>query len=419
MKSEERKKFISIMIWFCITMFYCYQYILRALPNIIMPDIMDKYNVGATEFSSFAGMYYAGYVIVHIPIGILLSRFGARAILPMCIAITSIGLVPLAYFDNWTSVVIGRTLTGIGSSAAIVGALQIFRIIYPDKFSRMLGIMVFFGLITVVYAGSPLANVIAIIGIDATIGVLLYSGIALAVFTYLLMPKSAGETSHASIFTDIKATLGNPKIIVASLLAGFMVGPLEGFADAWGSAFMITVYDIEKSVADTITLSVFLGMCIGCIVLPYIADKTRMYFGVTISSGIVMILCFVHILSGNANADSLYYACLVTGVFCAYQVVIISKIATFVSEERSGVAAAIANMIIMAFGLLFHKFIGITLDWQWDGTWKGQMIQGVRSYGTDAFINSISIIPAATTIAVVGFIIMAMTNVIRVKLMKK
>ena len=419
MKSEEKTKFISIMVWFCITMFYCYQYILRALPNIIMPNIIDKYNIGATEFSSFAGMYYAGYVIVHIPIGKLLSRFGARAILPMFIAITSIGLAPLAYFDDWTSVVIGRTLTGIGSSAAIVGALQIFRIIYPDKFSRMLGIMVFFGLITVVYAGSPLANVIAIIGIDVTIKVLLYSGIALAALTYLLMPKSVGEASHTSILTDIKATLGNPKIIVASLLAGFMVGPLEGFADAWGSAFMVTVYDIEKSVADTITLSVFLGMCIGCIVLPYIADKTRMYFGVTILSGIVMILCFVHILSGNANADSLYYACLVTGIFCAYQVVIISKIATFVSKERSGVAAAIANMITMAFGLLFHKFIGITLDWQWDGTWKGQMTQGVRSYDTDAFVNSISIIPAATTIAVVGFIAMAMTNVIYIKLIEK
>lgn len=415
MESEERKKFISIMVWFCITMFYCYQYILRALPNIIMPDIMNKYSVGATEFSSFAGMYYAGYVIVHIPIGIMLSRLGARTVLPLCIALTSIGLVPLAYFDNWTSVIIGRTLTGIGSSAAIVGALQIFRIIYPDKFSRMLGVMVFFGLITVVYAGSPLAKVIAMIGINATIRILLYSGIALAVFTYLLMPKSAGETSSSSILVDIKATLGNPKILVASLLAGFMVGPLEGFADAWGSAFMMTVYNIEKSAADSITLSVFLGMCIGCIILPYIADKTRMYFGVTIASGIAMILCFIHILSGTATADTLYYACMVSGLFCAYQVVIISKIATFVSEERSGVAAAIANMIIMAFGLVFHKFIGITLDWQWEN----QMTNGVKSYGAEAFINSISIIPAATTMAVIGFIIMAMTNVIRVKLMKK
>ena len=75
MKTEERKKFISIMVWFCITMFYCYQYILRALPNIILPDMMSKYGVGASEFSSFAGMYYAGYVIVHIPIGILTNGF--------------------------------------------------------------------------------------------------------------------------------------------------------------------------------------------------------------------------------------------------------------------------------------------------------------------------------------------------------
>ena len=414
MKSEEKTKFVSIIVWFCITLFYCYQYILRALPNIIMPDIMNKYSIGATEFSSFAGMYYIGYVIVHIPIGILLSRLGAKIVLPACIALTAIGLVPLAYFDNWAVVIIGRVLTGIGSSAAIVGALQIFRIIYPDKFSRMLGIMVFFGLITVVYAGAPLANVIMMIGIDTTIGVLLYSGIALALFTYFLMPNSAGETSDSSILIDIKATLGNPKIITASLLAGLMVGPLEGFADAWGSAFMISVYSIEKSVADSITLSVFLGMCIGCIILPYIADKTRMYFGVTITSGIAMILCFMHILSGIATANTLYYACLVSGIFCAYQVVIISKIATFVSEERSGVAAAIANMIIMTFGLVFHKFIGITLDWQWNG----KMLQSIKLYEAEAFINSISIIPAATAIAVIGFIAMVMTNIIRVKLMK-
>jgi predicted MFS family arabinose efflux permease len=396
-------------------MFYCYQSILRALPNIILPNLMSKYGVGASEFSSFAAIYYVGYVIMHIPIGIMLSRFGARTVLPICIVITSIGLVPLAYFDSWTAVVIGRTLTGIGSSAAIVGALQIFRIIYPDKFSRMLGFMVLFSLITVVYAGPPLAKVILLIGIDTTIGMLLYSGLALAAFTYLLMPKSAEETSHSSVMVDLKSTFGNPKLIIASLLAGLMIGVMEGFADAWGSVFMITVYGLEKSVADSITLSVFLGMCAGCIILPYIADKTRMYYGVTIASGVIMILCFIHILSGTATSDTLYYACLVSGVFCAYQVVIISKIATFVSEERSGIAAAIANMIIMTFGLFFHKFIGITLDWQW----TGKMTQDVKSYSVEAFTNSIAIIPISAAIAIIGFAIMVMINIRHARSLKK
>jgi len=104
MKTEERKNFISIMVWFCITMFYCYQYIVRALPNIILPNMMSKYGVGASVFSSFAAMYYAGYVIITIPIGIMLSRFGARTVLPICIVLISIGLVPLAYFDLWAAV---------------------------------------------------------------------------------------------------------------------------------------------------------------------------------------------------------------------------------------------------------------------------------------------------------------------------
>lgn len=415
MKVEEKNKFISILIWSCITMFYCYQYILRPLPNIIMPNIMRKYDIGASEFGTFAGVYYVGYIVVHVPIGILLSRFGARVILPLCIACTAFGLTPMIYLDSWWSVVVGRVLTGIGSSAAIVGALQIFRILYPSKFTRMLGIMVSLGLITTVYAGTLLSEVIESIGIDTTISVLLYAGIILAVLTYCLLPSSVSEASGNNIWADIKAIIFNYKLLFTSLFAGLMVGPLEGFADAWGSAFMISVYGLDKAIADSITLSVFLGMCAGCLILPYIADKTRLYFGVTIFSGIVMIICFAYILSGRADADSLYYTCVITGIFCAYQVVIIARIATFVSEERSGMAAAVANMIIMTFGWVFHNSIGMTLD----NLWNGEIVGGTRSYSAEAFITSISIIPTAMSLAITGMTVIVMANVVHARLIQK
>lgn len=415
MKVEEKNKFVSMLVWLSLTLFYCYQYILRMLPNIIMPDIMSKYQIGAAQFGSFAGIYYIGYIAVHIPIGILLARFGGKKILPLCIALTASGLVPLVYFDFWGSVVIGRALTGIGSSAAIVGALQIFRIIYPDKFARMLGFTVSASLITVVYVGTPLASVIKSVGIDATINILICSGIALALITYIIMPKSAQGVSHSDIWTDIKAVICNYKLLFASLFAGFMVGPLEGFADAWGSAFMIAVYGIEKTIADSLTLSILFGMFMGCIILPYIADKTRLYLGVTIVSGMGMIICFVYILSGGANEKSLYYICLITGIFCAYQVVIISKIATYVSEERSGMAAAVANMIIMTFGWVFHNAIGISLDKSWDGV----LVNGLKSYSSEAFVTSISIIPIMISLAVVGFTVMGISNIIHARIQQK
>lgn len=415
MKVEEKNKFVSMLVWLNLTLFYCYQYILRMLPNIIMPDIMSKYQIGAAQFGSFAGIYYIGYIAVHIPIGILLARFGGKKILPLCIALTASGLVPLVYFDFWGSVVIGRALTGVGSSAAIVGALQIFRIIYPDKFARMLGFTVSASLITVIYVGTPLASVIKSVGIDATINILICSGIALALITYIIMPKSAQGVSRSDIWTDIKAVICNYKLLFASLFAGFMVGPLEGFADAWGSAFMIAVYGIEKTIADSLTLSILFGMFIGCIILPYIADKTRLYLGVTIASGTGMIVCFVYILSGSANEKSLYYICLITGIFCAYQVVIIFKIATYVSEERSGMAAAVANMIIMTFGWVFHNAIGISLDKSWDGV----LVNGLKSYSPDAFVTSISIIPIMISLAVVGFTMMGISNIIHARIQQK
>lgn len=404
---ENNNKFISMMVWVCVTMFYCYQYILRVLPNIIMPEIIDKYAIGANEIGTFGSVYYVGYVAVHIPIGILLSRLGGRIVLPACIAISALGIMPIIYFDYWETVIVGRTLTGIGSSAAIVGAFQIFRMIFPDKFSRMLGIMVSFGLITIVYGGGPLTNIIQEFGIDMVLNILLYSGLILAAVTYFIMPKSLEEVSHSNIWGDIRAVLSNYKLLLASICAGLMVGPLEGFADVWSNLFITTVYNIDRVIANEITSSVYLGMCIGCVVLPYIAEKIKMHVGVTIFSSVAMILSFMHVLGQDANADTLYYACLIMGVFCAYQVVILSKITTFVSEERSGMAGSIGNMIVMFFGSIFHKVLGYTTEYYWAGE---QAESGAKIYSSEALIKGMYAIPIASFIAIIGLFIIVFIN---------
>jgi MFS family permease len=407
-KVQNNNRFTALLVWSCITLFYCYQSILRVLPNIIMPNVMNQYNVGATEFGSFSGLYYIGYISAHIPIGIFLSRFGAKIVIPLCIACTALGLAPLVYYDTWWTVLLGRTLTGVGSSAAAVGALQIFRVLYATTFVRMIGAMVSLGLITTVYASASLLRTIQSIGLNTTINLLLYLGIGLAIITYLFTPKSANKISHTGIWTDIKAIISNYNLLLISLFAGLMLGPMEGFADAWGSAFIISIYGIDKITADSIIFSILLGMCAGCIILPYIVEKTGLYFGITIFSGIGMLICFIYILSGNANVESLYYTCIITGILCAYQIIMLAKITTLVSVERSGMASAIANMIIMMFGWIFHNSIGRILDY----SWNGERIDGVKFYSSDAFINGISIIPYAMCIAIIGLSVMALLQTI-------
>ncbi len=407
-------KVTAFLIWLLITVFFCYQQILRILPNIICKDVMSDFGIGAAEFGSFAGVYYIGYIALHIPIGLALSKIGARRILPACIILTSFGLIPLIYNLGWNSVLVGRVLTGIGSSAAAVGALQVFRIVYPAKFAMMLGIMVSVGLITVVGAGQPLSAIVSHIGVAAMINILLYIGLALGVVMYVIMPRSTEEVSHSNVLSDIKATLFNSKLLFTSIFGGLMIGPVEGFADAWGSEFLLNVYNVSKTTADFMSLSVFLGMSFGAVILPYITDKTGYSFGVIVTCGIGMFLCFIYMLTGDANIMALKAVCIVIGVFSAYQVLILAKVASFVCEERSGMAGAIANMVMMTFGWFFHNMIGSTLDNSWDG----KIVDGVRYYSPEAFIKSLVIIPNSMVVAVIGLTAIGMTIFIKARKIK-
>ena len=398
--ASRQNTIIATIIWLFVTLFYCYQYILRLLPNVIMPELMKQFSVGAVEFGNFAGIYYIGYVLMQIPFGLLFSRFGGKYVMPISIIITAIGLLPIANSDSWQLVMVGRFLIGIGASAAIVGAFQIFRIIFPEHFSRVLGAFVCVGILTAVYIAKPLSSIINDIGIKITVNSLSLSGIILAIATYIILPKMPVSRT-ANVWKDIKAVMGNKKIIIISLLAGLMVGPMEGFADAWGTAFFRVVYGIDRYLADDIVAKVLIGMCAGSLILPYIAEKTKSYYGTSLASGVIMGICFILFLNTIGGALALYMACIVIGVFSAYQVVIIPYIASFAAPQLSGMAAAVSNMIIMSFGYLFHSLIARTVE----NSSEAVIIDGVPSYSYDSYIYGISLIPGAIIIAVIGFAI--------------
>lgn len=400
--SKNRVLSHGMMIWICLTLFFCYQYILRILPGLIMPALVTQFKVGAEEFGNFAGIYYVGYVIMHIPIGVLLSRFGGRIILPVCIILTFLGLLPLMYCQTWSYVMIGRLITGVGSSAAVVGALQMFQIIFPQNFSRMLGAMICAGLLTTVYASKPLAEIINSIGINKVINILIIIGLGLSMMTFCLLPGNIiANSAKSSVWLDLKGVIGNYRLIIVSILAGLMVGPLQGFADSWGSTFISAVHVIDLSTASSIVSKILLGDCLGCLLLPYIAEKTNSYYGLTIISALGMTGGFIYLLLSSGNANSLTMICLIIGIFAAYQVVIMPKITSFVPENLSGIAGAVANMIIMAFGGIFNSIIGMVIGRLSDKP-LGQDYNNLTAFDKNAYLTGIALIPSAMIIAGLG-----------------
>jgi hypothetical protein len=173
-----------------------------------------------------------------------------------------------------------------------------------------------------------------------------------------------------------------------------MVGPLEGFADVWGSGFLKQVYGFDATAASYIPSMIFVGMCFGAPVLSYIASIVKNYLAVIMLAGVVMFACFLMLILGDLNQNTMIISFAIVGVCSAYQILAIYKASTYVSDHVVGLTTAVANMIIMSFGYAFHSTIGIVIN-----AFGGSTVN-------KAFMYGISVIPLTLGFGVIGFSIL-------------
>jgi len=386
---------IAWMMWVIASVFYAYQYILRVMPNIMLEDIMHQFGINALTFGQFSGVYYIGYSLMHLPIGIMLDRFGPKKVMTGCILLTVAGMMPLIFAHHWAYPIIGRFLIGLGSSAAILGVFKIIRMIFEEgKFARMLSLSVTIGLVGAIYGGGPVSYMRDIMGYRVTVEFLAVLGGVLALLTYLVIPH-VETASQGTVFSDIKEVFTNKRVLAICFLAGLMVGPLEGFADVWASAFLKQSYGFEATLAATIPSMIFIGMCFGSPVLTFIADKMKNYFTTIAISAALMALFFFGILFTVLSSTLLSVGFVIVGICSAYQILAIYKASTYVREGLVGLTTAVSNMIIMTFGYAFHAIIGTVVN-----AMGGPEAPYALAYG-------VTVIPIALTIGFFGFTYLA------------
>lgn len=388
-------KNIAYFAWITASLFYAYQYILRVMPNIMLNDIVQQFHISPVVFGQFAGVYYIGYAAMHLPIGVLLDRIGPRKVMTGCILLTVIGLLPIVFATHWVYPMVGRALIGIGSSAAILGTFKIIRITFTaQRFTRMLSLSVTIGLVGAIYGGGPVSYLCQALGYKTVVVLFALLGLVLAAVTYIIVPNIE-PTQSKNIWTDVKTVLKNQKVMLICVAAGLMVGPLEGFADVWGSSFLKQAYGFPSKTASYLPSMIFIGMCFGAPFLSLIAERTGRYLDVIIGAGALMLVTFLLLILQILNVETISVGFLLVGVCCAYQILAIYKASTYVPEHVAGLTTAVTNMLIMSFGYAFHSSIGALIE----------LYGGIQS--TRAFTYGIGLIPLTLAAGTFIFVMVA------------
>ena len=385
---------IAWVIWLSASIFYAYQYILRVMPNIMLDDLMHQFNIDAAIFGQYSGVYYIGYCLMHLPLGIMLDRYGPRKVMTGCILLTVVGLLPILFTGHWIYPIVGRFLIGMGSSAAILGTFKIIRMTFKEQqFTRMLSFTVTIGLIGAIYGGGPVSYFCMKLGYQTMVQIFAGMGVGLAALTYWIVPDLK-PMGHHSVITDVKEVFTNRKVLAICFFSGLMVGPMEGFADAWGSTFLKQIYHLDVTTASFFLSLIYVGMGFGGPLLSFISEKNGNYLRTIIGAGVIMSLGFMPLIFGFMTKNAIIMNFILIGMCSAYQIIAIYKASTYVPERVASLTTAVANMIIMSFGYAFHAVIGNVVN-----LYGGPEV-------TTALVYGIGIIPLTLIIGTVGFLIL-------------
>ena len=89
MKFKSSK--IGWIICIVAAIFYCYEYILRITPSIMIPELMHDFHADATKLGIIAACYYFVYTPMQIIVGLLLDLYGPRKILTLAAITCTVG----------------------------------------------------------------------------------------------------------------------------------------------------------------------------------------------------------------------------------------------------------------------------------------------------------------------------------------
>ncbi len=87
-------------IWLLSAIFMFYKYALEVSPSVMTSTLMTAFDISGVSLGNLAACYFYAYLLLQIPAGLLLDRFGPRKTTTLAIALCAAGNLIFAGADS-------------------------------------------------------------------------------------------------------------------------------------------------------------------------------------------------------------------------------------------------------------------------------------------------------------------------------
>jgi len=407
------RKSLILGVFICLlgAVFYCYEYLLRIEPSVMVHELMREFHLTGAGFGMLGGVYYLVYSPMQIGVGVLTDIYGPRKMLTMAVIVCTIGSFVFGHADSVYVAAFGRFLIGFGSAFAFVGVLKLAAIWLPASwFAAAVGLATALGMVGALVGDIELTILVNKIHWQKTVLYSAYFGVILTPLIWFFIrdvhPQRSEKEERVSFKPAMQGLLRiakNPQMWLAGLIGCVLFLSLSLFAEQYGILFLQQVHNFSSKQASVANSMVFLGWLVGAPFFGFISDLARTRrIPITIGSIVsaIIILYIIYMPASLTGGQVLVVNTLLFlfGFFSSAEIICFAIGRENSPLHMSGAAIAFINMLVMFGGAVCQPLFGKLLDLGWEG----KVVNGVHIFSPEVYRHALLIIPICLIFSAVG-----------------
>ncbi|MDP1608900.1 MAG: MFS transporter [Chlamydiales bacterium] len=394
-------------IWLLSAFFMFYKYAIEVSPSVMTETLMQTFSITGAELGNLAACYFYSYLLLQIPAGLLLDKFGPRIVTTIAIVICALGSLVFSRAESLMVAEAGRLLTGAGAAFAVVNCLKLTANWFPTRlFAFMAGLMMTVAMLGAVGGQAPLSALIHKVQWQGAMNTLGIAGLVLAAIFWLVVRDQSPSHAkkHKLVFskTSLKKStyriLKDPQSWWLSIYSGFAFAPVMVFGGLWGVSFLAEAYQLSTNLSAQMLSLIFIGFAIGAPAFGWFSDWLK-------SRRIVMLwgsVAALFTISAVIYGPHLFVNFLAPLLFLfGFSISSFLLCFTMMREIHSPLLAATAIGFMNAFDALLGALSDPLTGKFLDATWDGKLVNGVRAFSLDAYHMAFLTIPVYLIIALI------------------